>query len=307
MRYQNYIFKVPEEKVVRLITDTDAKNEGDDDFAVVQALLSPKIDNVGLVAAHYGTRDADGMERSYSELETVVEKMGFTGQVPLYHGADRAMKDSSTPVDSEGARLIIEEAMKEDDRPLYVIFLGPLTDIASAYLMEPRIARRLTVIWIGGGLYPDGGEEFNLGNDIHAANVVFGSNMEVWQVPKNVYEMMPVTMAELEYRVRPCGEIGAYLCDQLLEHAMTEIPKKSPFRSGETWVLGDSPAVGLILYEDRFSYEWVQAPAIGMDMNYIHTKRFRPIRVYQKIDSRLILEDLYAKLSLFAQRESKAQ
>ena len=59
--------------------------------------------------------------------------------------------------------------------------------------MEPRIAKRLTVIWIGGGLYPDGGEEFNLGNDINAANVVFGSNMEVWQVPKNVYEMIPVT------------------------------------------------------------------------------------------------------------------
>ena len=84
-------------------------------------------------------------------------------------------------------------------------FWGPLTDIASAYLMEPRIAKRLTVIWIGGGLYPDGGEEFNLGNDIHAANVVFESDMEVWQVPKNVYEMMPVTLAELELRVRPCG------------------------------------------------------------------------------------------------------
>lgn len=303
MRYQNYIFQVPDEKIVRLITDTDAKNEADDDFAVVQALLSPKIDNVGLVAAHYGIRDADGMDRSYRELETVVEKMGFTGQVPIFHGAQKAMENSSTPVNSEGARLIIEEAMKADERPLYAIFLGPLTDIASAYLMEPRIARRLTVIWIGGGLYPDGGEEFNLGNDIHAANVVFGSDMEVWQVPKNVYEMMPVTLAELECRVRPCGEIGAYLCDQLMEHAMTEQPRKSPFRSGECWVLGDSPAVGLILYEDRFSYEWIQAPAIGMDMNYIHTKRFRPIRVYQKIDSRLILEDLYAKLNLFAQKK----
>lgn len=49
MRYQDYVFQVPEEKVVRLITDTDAKNEADDDFAVVQALLSPKIENVGLV------------------------------------------------------------------------------------------------------------------------------------------------------------------------------------------------------------------------------------------------------------------
>lgn len=307
MRYKDYVFQVPEEKIVRLITDTDAKNEADDDFAVVQALLSPKLENVGLVAAHYGVKDADGMEKSYRELETLVGKMGFTGQIPILRGARHGLPDTKTPVESEGARLIIEEAMKADERPLYAIFLGPLTDIASAYLMEPRIAKRLTVIWIGGGLYPDGGEEFNLGNDIHAANVVFSSNMEVWQVPKNVYEMIPVTLAELEYRVRPCGEVGAYLCDQLMEHAMTEEPRKSAFRTGECWVLGDSPAVGLILYEDRFSFEWKQAPSVGADMNYIHSGRFRPIRVYQKIDSRLILEDFYAKLALFAKRQDKTQ
>lgn len=69
MRYQDYVFQVPEEKIVRLITDTDAKNEADDDFAVVQALLSPKIENVGLVGAHYGIgRDADSMQKSYEEL-----------------------------------------------------------------------------------------------------------------------------------------------------------------------------------------------------------------------------------------------
>ena len=306
MRYQNYVFQVPEEKIVRLITDTDAKNEADDDFAVVQALLSPKIENIGLVGAHYGIgRDADSMQKSYEEPERVVAHMGFTGQVPVLHGGAHPMPNTSTPVDSEGARLIVEEAMKADDRPLYAIFLGPLTDLASAYLMEPRIAKRLTAIWIGGGLYPDGGEEFNLGNDIAAANVVMASNIELWQVPKNVYEMMPVTMAELECRVRPWGKIGAYLCDQLMEHAMTEIPRKSAFRSGECWVLGDSPAVGLILYEDRFSFDWVQAPAVGADMNYIHTKRFRPIRVYRKIDSRLILEDLYAKLELFARKNNE--
>lgn len=303
MRYTNYRFPVPEEKVIRLITDTDAKNEGDDDFAVVQALLSPKIENVALVAAHYGAGKPDSMEKSFRELETVVETMGFSGQIPILRGAAHPLKEKSTPVESEGARRIVEEAMKEDDRPLYAIFLGPLTDMASAYLMEPRIAGRLTVIWIGGGLYPGGGEEFNLGNDIAAANVVFSSPMEVWQVPKNVYEMMGVSMAELESRVLPCGPIGAYLCGQLWEHAMTPGPRKSAFRSGESWVLGDSPAVGLLLYEDRFSFEWMRAPAIGQDMNYIFDQRNRPIRVYKKIDSRLILEDLYAKLALFAKNQ----
>ncbi len=304
MRYHNYKFDVPEEKIIRVIVDTDAKNEADDQFAVTQALLSPRFENVGFVAAHYGNkRHADSMERSYRELETIFDKMHFDKNGMIFHGAEHALPDKNTPVPSEGAELIIREAMKEDDRPLYVAFLGAITDLASAYLMEPRIKGRLTAIWIGGGAYPDGGAEFNLGNDINAVNVVFSSGIEVWQVPKNVYEMMPVSLAELEYRVSGCGEIGAYLLEQLNEHAKEEGPRKSAFRTGETWVLGDNPAIGLLLYEHRFEYDWVQAPSVTQDMNYVHNPMNRPIRVYRKIDSRLILEDLYAKLALFAQKQ----
>lgn len=303
MIYHQYPFTVPQEKMIRVITDTDAKNEADDPFAIVHALLSPKFDNVGLVAAHFGVdRVPDSMERSYRELEVLTDKLGFPQEGLLYHGAPHPLPDKHTPVDSEGARLIIREALKDDPRPLYITFLGPLTDMASALLMEPRIASRVTVVWIGGGRYPEGGVEFNLGNDVDAANVVFSSQAQVWQVPKNVYEMMSVSMAELAYKVRPCGEIGAYLCDQLEAHAHEPIPRQSAFRSGETWVLGDNPSVGLLLYEHRFEFDWVPAPMITRDMAYVHTGLNRPIRVYRRVDSRLILEDLFAKLALFAAR-----
>ena len=301
MRYTGYKFEVPREKIIRVITDTDARNEADDQFAVVQAILSPKLDNIGFIAAHYGTRDEDGMEQSYLELETIFDKMSIASEGLLYRGAGHALKDTATPVRSEGAELIIREAMKEADSSLYVILFGPLTDLASAYLMEPGIVNRLTAIWIGGGRYPNGSPEFNLGNDINAANVVFGSRIELWQVPKNVYEMMPVSLAELEHKVYPQGEIGRYLCGQLFEHALTEIPRKSAFRTGETWVLGDNPAVGLLLYEHRFEYDWIPAPYITKEMAYVHTGLNRPVRVYKSIDSRLILDDLYSKLYLFAQ------
>lgn len=304
MRYTDYKFKVPAEKEIRVITDTDVKNEADDPFAVVQTLLSPKFDNVGLIAAHFGTgRGSDTMEQSYRELQKILSLMHMPEETLLYRGAECPLPGTGEPVDSEGARLIIREAMKEDKRPLFVTFLGPLTDIASAYLMEPAIADRLTVIWIGGGQYPVGGPEFNLGNDIHAANVVFSSPIPVWQVPKNVYEMMPVSFAELEYRVQPKGKIGAYLFEQLMEYQMEEGSRKSPFRTGETWVLGDSPAPGLLLYEHRFCFDWICAPYISADMTYAHTKRNRPIRVYNSVDPRLILEDFYCKLALFAERE----
>lgn len=303
MRYDNYKFKVAKEKQVRVIMDSDAKNEADDQFALVHGLLSPKLNHVGMIATHFGTnRVQDSMEQSYLEMETILNKMNFNKEGFIYRGATNAMPDKKTPVDSEGARFIIKEAMKEDESPLYLAFMGALTDIASAYLIEPRIANRVKLIWIGGGTYPSGGMEFNLGNDIAAANVIFSSPMEVWQVPKNVYEMVPVSFAELECRVEPCGEIGHYLFEQLLDHSKSQSAIKNSFRTGETWVLGDSPSIGLILYEHRFEFDWISAPVITSDMHYIHTNLNRPIRVYKNVDSRLILEDMYCKLKLFSEK-----
>ncbi len=302
MVYKNYSFTIPQEKQVRVIIDTDAKNEADDQYAIVQALLSPKLDNVGFIAARYGTQDGS-VGRSYAELEKILDLMEFEKDGLLYRGAESALKNEFTPEDSEGARFIIREALKEDERPLFVLFLGGITDLASAYLLEPRIAKRLTAVWIGGGPYPCGGGEYNLWNDINAANAVFSSPIELWQVPQNVYKQAAVTLAELEYRVRPHGEIGKYLFEQLDEFNQSEGVRKMDYFTGERYILGDSPAVGLLLYGDSASYEWRQAPHVAADMTYVHNGVNRPIRVYNNIDHRLLMEDFYCKLALFAQRQ----
>ena len=76
-------------------------------------------------------------------------------------------------------------------------------------------------------------------------------------------------------------------------------------RTGEPWGGGESPAVGLLLYEHRFEFDWVEAPLITSDMTYVHTKLNRPIRVYRSVDSRLILDDLFAKLALFQKKKEE--
>ena len=53
--------------------------------------------------------------------------------------------------------------------------------------------------------------EFNLSNDIAAANVVFDSGIEVWQVPSNVYSMVSVSYAELDEKIGQAGPLGEYL------------------------------------------------------------------------------------------------
>lgn len=287
--------------MVRLIVNTDAKNEADDQYAIVHALLSPKFDNRGIIAAHFGNeKSPHSMEDSYDEVLKMLDLMDFPRDL-AYKGADRRLPDEKTPVESQGARLIIEEAMKESDMPLYVIFLGPLTDMASAYLMEPRIAGRLTCIWIGGGKYPEGGYEYNLNNDIRSARVVMNSDMPVWQIPRNVYSQVIVSLAELEFKVRPCGELGRYLFDQLEEHGHTSFARATT-RTGEYWCLGDSPAVGVLLFAHMFDYDWVQAPLITDNMTYAKNSQNRPIRVYNRVDHRFILEDFYAKLALFTNK-----
>lgn len=298
---EHYGFQIADRKKIRLIIDTDTKNEADDQFAVAHALLSPKFCHAGLIAAHFGSeRCEDSMEQSFRELEKLTGMMGADPGL-LYRGAPHAMVRPDVPVESEGARRIVEEAMKEEECPLYVALLGPLTDLASAYLMEPRIAGRLTAVWIGGDAYPAGGMEYNLKNDITAANVVFGSGIPLWQIPKNVYKMMAVSLAELQYRVRPQGDVGRYLFDQLAARSLED---PNPMRTGETWVLGDTPAVGVLLYENSFEYHWREAPYITQDMTYVHRGQSRPIRVYDSVDSRLYLEDFYCKLALYAEAVS---
>ncbi|MGC6176878.1 hypothetical protein [Lacrimispora sp. 38-1] len=96
MVYNNYSFTIPQEKQVRVIIDTDAKNEADDQYAIVQALLSPKFDNIGFVAARYG-RESGSVDRSYADLEKIFDLMQFNTEGMLYHGAESPLKNEFTP------------------------------------------------------------------------------------------------------------------------------------------------------------------------------------------------------------------
>ncbi|AGC69293.1 hypothetical protein Cst_c23330 [Thermoclostridium stercorarium subsp. stercorarium DSM 8532] len=288
-------FDIPDTKKIRLIIDTDAKNEADDQFAIVHALLTPRFIVKGIIAAHFGTqRTAKSMQESYEECVKILELMDLTSEVKVYHGAEAKIPDEHTPMPSESADLIIREAMSDSDKPLYVIFLGPLTDLASAYLKEPAIENRLTAIWIGGGAWPNGEREFNLGNDIDAANVVMRSNIPLWQVPRNVYTTMRVSLA---VKVKPYGKIGEYLFRQLYDLNF-KLKDNMRFPKGEMWSLGDSPAVSLLLDPHEYHYEMKPAPRITPDMRYVHYQNERFIGVYNYVDPRFTLEDFFAKLKL---------
>ncbi|MGP5078762.1 nucleoside hydrolase [Brachybacterium alimentarium] len=287
----------------RVIIDTDAKNEADDQFAIVHALLSETLNVRGLIAAHFGeSRSRTSMLDSRAEIDLLLEHLDMP-TVRVENGAASALPDESTSLDSPGARLIVEEAHRVDAGPLQIAFLGPLTDMAAALLIDPSIAETdTTVIWIGGPGYgqpePGEGAEFNLRNDIAAANVVFRSGIRIWQVPRTGYVMSAVGYAELDEKVGGCGPLGDYLVRQLKEWNATWHPEPSEHRA-----LGDSPAVGLMLNPQGGLFRTVPAPTFSPEGGLLPGGR-HTVRVCEMFDFRYLLEDFYAKLRRFAAETS---
>ena len=88
----------------RVIINTDAKNEADDQFAIVHALLSPSLDVRGLIAAHFGVSRSDrSMQESREEIDLLLHLMSLERQVTVANGATSGIFDEQTPRDSAGA------------------------------------------------------------------------------------------------------------------------------------------------------------------------------------------------------------
>jgi inosine-uridine nucleoside N-ribohydrolase len=237
------------------------------------------------------------MQQSYDEVVKVIDLMDLSGKIPAFKGAEQAIPDENTPAPSEGSELIIREALKDDPLPLYVLLWGPVTDLASALLQRPEISKKVNVVWLGGGPYPQGGREYNLSNDIDAANVMMRSDIPVQMIVEQGFRRVNISLAELEYKVSKRGKIGAYLFRQLIDYNDQHADWVGwPY--GESWNLGDTPTIGLMLNPHDFSCEWHPAPLFTKDMYYIATPKNRSIRIYKNIDARYTLEDFFAKLAL---------
>jgi inosine-uridine nucleoside N-ribohydrolase len=302
---------------MRVILDNDWGGDPDGLFQLAHHLLSPSVSVRAIVGSHLHAGETWGRDEQQAQVaarlaEKVVQLTGFAERIPIVAGAESAIADRNPPR-SVAADAIIAEAMRDDDtRQLYYCAGAGLTDLATAWLHEPRIAERVILIWIGGPEYPGdaytpvdtGASEYNLSMDIKAAQLIFGeSAFEIWQVPRNAYRQLMVSYTELLARVAPCGALGRYLADAI-ERAMAFVDNNPQMRSlGETYILGDSPLVTLTALQSSFHpdpsscrYELRPTPRIDDTGEYITRADGRPIRVYTQIDKRLTFEDFCLKL-----------
>lgn len=308
----------------RVIIDNDFSGDPDDLYQLVHHLLSPSVEIPLIVASHLrpdDPMDPSGCSAANATLvvRDVFARMGLTSDEVIVTGANDALTDRGVSQPAPAVEAIVAEALRDDPRPLFYVAGGGLTDLASAWLTEPAIAERLTLIWIGGAEHPGLAVpppnrmpiEYNQLIDHISAQVVFDdSTIPIWQVPRDVYRQCLVSDAELRVRVAGAGPLGRYLYDEVAH--IVRLVGDHLGGASESYALGDSPLVLLTALQALFEpdpsssrYVTKATPTLADDGTYQERPGGRPMRVYTWVDTRLMFEDFYAKLAEFSRWQAE--
>lgn len=288
---------------VDVVLDTDTYNEIDDQFALAYLLRSDdKLNIKGICAAPFfnsrSTSAADGMERSYQEIFKVLELAKRTDLNDIvYRGSERFLENEETPVISDAARLLAEFSQQyTSDNPLYIIALGAITNVASAFLLNPNMKENTVVVWLGGhALHRNHTREFNMIQDVAAARVVFGCGVPLVLLPcSGVVDQFLTTRYELEHWLLGKNE----LCDYLFKNTVEYMDTHSKY---PTWskVIWDVTAVAWLLNDKKqFMNDRLEhCPIPEYDNHYSFDHSRHMIQYVYNISRDALFADLFEKLT----------
>lgn len=286
---------------VDMVLDSDAYNEIDDQFALSYALFATEKLNLKAVyaAPFYNERSSsprDGMEKSYQEILKLFRLSGR--EAPAFRGACSYLADEKTPCDSPAARDLCARAQAySPEKPLYVVAIGAITNVASVLLLQPEIAEQIVVIWLGGNSihWPDN-REFNCQQDVAAARVVFGSGAPLVILPcMGVVSACTTTGPELEYWLRGKNALCDYLCDHTIQAA-------EEYAKGRVWsrVIWDITAIGWLMNEtgNLMQDTLMPTPIPEYDHHYSFDNTKPLCRYVYHINRDALLQDLFSHIAV---------
>ena len=169
----------------RVIVSTDIGGSDPDDYqSLVHLLLyADVLDIEGLVASppHAGRVEhinevLDAYEADYAKL---TQNSGYKFPEPKHlravsvQGAAEPAPAKGWNQPTDGSRLIIDRAKATDERPLWILVWGSMTDVAQALHDEPSIKPQLRVYSIG---------SWNTRQDEASRNYVFKNHSDLWWI-----------------------------------------------------------------------------------------------------------------------------
>jgi hypothetical protein len=290
----------PRPRRVRAVLDTDTYNEIDDQFALVQAMLSP--DRIALEAIYAApfhndrsTGPGDGMDKSYDEILRLLGRMGKSPDGFVFKGVRDFVGLAKQARRAEAVdHLIARARASSPDDPLCIIAIAAISNVASALIAAPDIADKIIVVWLGGHAleWPDT-REFNLRQDIGGAQVLLDSGTPLVLIPcMGVTSHLHSTVPEIERCVEPHGELGKFLAARFKQYSDDHLGW-----SKEIW---DMAPVGWLINPDWVPTVLAPTPILTDQATWSVDRRRPSIRYATIVKRDPILRDFFSKLELFA-------
>jgi len=226
-------------KPKKVIIDCDTGT--DDAQALLVALKSPCFDVIGIttVAGNVSVDQVTSntikvLDIAGAPMDLPIAKgcdqplIGPVHFCPLIHGSDGLANQNMVPAETkrkiipEHAVNFIVQTVMAAKEPIILIPIAPLTNIALALRLEPRIKENIEKIVLMGGSSDNGGNatswaEANIFNDPEAAHIVFSSGIEIVMYGLDVYSKMSFTPHEInEFLENPnpwaqfCGKLMSF-------------------------------------------------------------------------------------------------
>jgi inosine-uridine nucleoside N-ribohydrolase len=240
-----------------------------------------------------------GMEKSFEEILTVYEKLGLDPGGRVFRGSERYLSSYDAPVESPAAEHLIQKALENDERPLYVAAIGALTNVASALLLEPAIAGRIVVLWTAGfpASVKQSNPSFNMEQDMLASKLLFDCGVPLVYLPGfHVGAQLRLSLPEMEEWVRGRGAMGDYLY-WLYTHNPIYEQRFIRGHFGRSWVIWDLINIAWLLNPGWVPSDLVPSPILD------DGKRWQPapagrhlMREAYEIDRDGIFRDFFRKL-----------
>ncbi len=285
--------RVPElpasERVIPLLIDTDVGTELDDQYAIAMALACPDRFDIQAITCSHIHKEPDSPQVSVAEARKLLDLAGMTDLCPVAKGSD-PMAWPEVPSESEAVDLIIETASAcSPENPLWIVALGPLTNIASAWLKTPEISKKVALVFHSRCRHWDlKFSSYNTKQDLRAAQVIFRSDIPLILFDAGTY--LSMKMEETEKYVASRGPLGTYLHSLRFKNKFFQTEEKGFFDLGDFVWLYD-----LSIGECRK----IRLPGFNTDLYLDHSQYHgRCLRVHQ-IDNERARTLFYQKMTVF--------
>ncbi len=234
---------------IPVILSTDVGNEVDDQWTIAWLLLSPRVEVLGVMSAHAPSITAPAGYTSFRILRDVVEnRLAMRTHPPLIEGGSLPLEDARAPRPSPAVNFLIEKSKPfGKDNRLTVLMIGAGTDVASALLTDPTMKDRIRVIQMGFN-NRQGGNEFNIANDVKAVQAILASDVPLVIGPGDVCKAsLSLSLEQAKTMLAERGPIGAWMWEefQAWYYRYVKPLRKNDF--SKPWIIWDNITLAYVL------------------------------------------------------------